>query len=274
MTLPAPSDDWFLPDEDAVLQMRRVRVRRGTTDILGPLDWTVRAGQRWIVMGPNGAGKSTLLQLAAARLHPTAGDVGVLDEVLGAVDVFELRPRIGLSSAQLAAQVPANETVQDAVVTASYGITGTWRERYETEDRARALGLVATWGLSRLAHRAFGTLSDGERKRVLIARALMTDPELLLLDEPAAGLDLAGREDLVRQLTALATDEDAPALVLVTHHLEDVPPGFTHALLLRAGGVVAAGPIESTLTEEHLSSAFGTDLKVTRTGGRYTAVAR
>lgn len=274
MTTPAPPDDWFLPDEDAVLQLRRVRVRRGATDILGPLDWTVRAGQRWIVMGPNGAGKSTLLQLAAARLHPTAGDVGVLDEVLGAVDVFELRPRIGLSSAQLAAQVPANETVQDAVVTAAYGITGTWRERYETEDRARALGLVATWGLSRLAHRAFGTLSDGERKRVLIARALMTDPELLLLDEPAAGLDLAGREDLVRQLTALATDEDAPALVLVTHHLEDVPPGFTHALLLRAGGVVAAGPIESTLTEEHLSAAFGTDLKVTRTGGRYTAVAR
>ncbi|KWW41253.1 putative ABC transporter ATP-binding protein YlmA [Micrococcus luteus] len=274
MTTPAPPDDWFLPDEDAVLQMRRVRVRRGTTDILGPLDWTVRAGQRWIVMGPNGAGKSTLLQLAAARLHPTAGDVGVLDEVLGAVDVFELRPRIGLSSAQLAAQVPANETVQDAVVTAAYGITGTWCERYETEDRARALGLVATWGLSRLAHRAFGTLSDGERKRVLIARALMTDPELLLLDEPAAGLDLAGREDLVRQLTALATDEDAPALVLVTHHLEEVPPGFTHALLLRDGGVVAAGPIESTLTEEHLSAAFGTDLKVTRTGGRYTAVAR
>lgn len=274
MTTPAPPDDWFLPDEDAVLQMRRVRVRRGTTDILGPLDWTVRAGQRWIVMGPNGAGKSTLLQLAAARLHPTAGDVGVLDEVLGAVDVFELRPRIGLSSAQLAAQVPANETVQDAVVTAAYGITGTWREWYETEDRARALGLVATWGLSRLAHRAFGTLSDGERKRVLIARALMTDPELLLLDEPAAGLDLAGREDLVRQLTALATDEDAPALVLVTHHLEEVPPGFTHALLLRDGGVVAAGPIESTLTEEHLSAAFGTDLKVTRTGGRYTAVAR
>ena len=256
------------------LAVHELRKRYGANEALKGVDLTVGEGELVGLLGPNGAGKSTLLQLAAARLHPTAGDVGVLDEVLGAVDVFELRPRIGLSSAQLAAQVPANETVQDAVVTAAYGITGTWRERYETEDRARALGLVATWGLSRLAHRAFGTLSDGERKRVLIARALMTDPELLLLDEPAAGLDLAGREDLVRQLTALATDEDAPALVLVTHHLEDVPPGFTHALLLRAGGVVAAGPIESTLTEEHLSSAFGTDLKVTRTGGRYTAVAR
>ena len=257
-----------------MLSFDKVSTYYGKIQALHDVSVEVKKGEIVTLIGANGAGKSTLLQLAAARLHPTAGDVGVLDEVLGAVDVFELRPRIGLSSAQLAAQVPANETVQDAVVTAAYGITGTWRERYETEDRARALGLVATWGLSRLAHRAFGTLSDGERKRVLIARALMTDPELLLLDEPAAGLDLAGREDLVRQLTALATDEDAPALVLVTHHLEEVPPGFTHALLLRAGGVVAAGPIESTLTEEHLSAAFGTDLKVTRTGGRYTAVAR
>ena len=253
-----------------MISLTGIEKRYSTHVAIGPIDLDLPAGGITALIGPNGAGKSTLLQLAAARLHPTAGDVGVLDEVLGAVDVFELRPRIGLSSAQ----VPANETMQDAVVTAAYGITGTWRERYETEDRARALGLVATWGLSRLAHRAFGTLSEGERKRVLIARALMTDPELLLLDEPAAGLDLAGREDLVRQLTALATDEDAPALVLVTHHLEEVPPGFTHALLLRDGGVVAAGPIESTLTEEHLSAAFGTDLKVTRTGGRYTAVAR
>ena len=257
-----------------VLSFSGIGVTRGAQKLLDDVSWEVEEGERWVVVGPNGAGKSTLLNVAAGRMHPSTGVAGILGEVLGAVDVFELRPRIGLSSAQLAAQVPANETVQDAVVTAAYGITGTWRERYETEDRARALGLVATWGLSRLAHRAFGTLSDGERKRVLIARALMTDPELLLLDEPAAGLDLAGREDLVRQLTALATDEDAPALVLVTHHLEEVPPGFTHALLLRDGGVVAAGPIESTLTEEHLSAAFGTDLKVTRTGGRYTAVAR
>ncbi|MFB1428053.1 ABC transporter ATP-binding protein [Micrococcus endophyticus] len=274
MTLPAPSDDWFLPDEDAVLQMRRVRVRRGQTDILGPLDWTVRAGERWIVMGPNGAGKSTLLQIAATRLHPTGGEVAILEEVLGAVDVFELRPRIGLSSAQLAAQVPHEEKVQDAVVTAAYGVTGTWRESYEDEDRMRALGLVSSWGLSRLAHRRFGTLSEGERKRVLIARSLMTDPELLLLDEPAAGLDLAGREALVAQLSELARDEDAPALVLVTHHLEEVPPGFTHALLLRDGHAVAAGPIEQTLTEGHLSAAFDTPLRVTRTGGRYTAVAQ
>lgn len=266
-------DDIFAPDSDAVLQLRGVTVRRETKNLIEDVDWTVREGERWIVMGPNGAGKSTLLQVAAARMHPTTGDVGILDEVLGAVDVFELRPRIGLSSAQLAQQVPDGEKVQDAVVTASYGVTGRWREEYEVEDEGRALALITQWGLSRLAHRRFGTLSEGERKRVLIARALMTDPELMLLDEPAAGLDLAGRENLVAQLTEVAEDEFAPALVLVTHHLEEVPPGFTHALLLRDGQVVTAGPIEQTLTEEHLSAAFGMPLKVSQHDGRYAAVA-
>ncbi|GGK39397.1 iron ABC transporter ATP-binding protein [Micrococcus flavus] len=270
---PAAFEEPFTPDEDAVLQLHGVTVRRGAKDILAGVDWTVRAGERWIVMGPNGAGKSTLLQIAASRMFPTSGEVGILDEVLGAVDVFELRPRIGLSSALLANQVREEETVQDAVITASYGMTGRWREEYELEDRARALGLVSEWGLARLAHRRFGTLSEGERKRVLIARALMTDPELLLLDEPAAGLDLAGREALVAQLTALAEDEAAPATVLVTHHVEEVPPGFTHALLLSEGAAVAAGPLEETLTSERLSEAFGTALKVTRADGRYTAVA-
>ena len=270
---PVVEHDVFTPDEDAVLQLRDVAVRRGAKQILAGIDWTVRAGERWVVMGPNGAGKSTLLQIAASRMFPTSGDVAILDEVLGAVDVFELRPRIGLSSALLANQVRDDETVQDAVITASYGMTGRWREEYEVEDRARALGLVSEWGLSRLAHRRFGTLSEGERKRVLIARALMTDPELLLLDAPAAGLDVAGREALVGQRSELAADEDAPATVLVTHHLEEVPPGFTHALLLADGAVVHAGPLEETLTAEHLSTAFGTPLRVTRADGRYTAVA-
>ncbi|MDO5634812.1 MAG: ABC transporter ATP-binding protein [Micrococcus sp.] len=269
-----PADaDLFEPDEDAVLQLRGVTVRRGTKDLLREVSWTVREGERWIVMGPNGAGKSTLLSVASARLHPTRGDVGILDEVLGAVDVFELRPRIGLSSATLATQVPGSETVQNAVVTAAYGVTGRWREQYELDDEGRALALIHRWGLARLAHRRFDTLSEGERKRVLIARALMTDPELLLLDEPAAGLDVAGREDLLRSLSQVAADEDAPALVLVTHHLEEVPPGFTHALLLREGGVVAAGTIADTLTSRHLSEAFGMALTVQERAGRYTGRA-
>lgn len=265
--------DLFIPSGDSVLELAAVTVSRGGKELVREISWQVREGERWIIMGPNGAGKSTLLQVAAARLHPSAGMVGILDEVIGAVDVFELRPRIGLSSAALATQLPENETVLNAIVTASWGVTGRWNERYESFDEDRARDLAAQWGLDGLEDRRFGTLSEGERKRVLIARALMTDPELLLLDEPAAGLDLAGRESLVSSLTELAQDEDAPALVLVTHHLEEVPPGFTHALLMRGGSVVAAGELETTLTEQNLSETFGVPLKVSVTEGRYTAVA-
>ncbi|QCU78093.1 ABC transporter ATP-binding protein [Citricoccus sp. SGAir0253] len=263
-----------LPSGEAVVEMSGVGVRRGSKELLDGVDWQVREGERWIVMGPNGAGKSTLLQVASTRMHPTTGMVGILDEVLGAVDVFELRPRIGLSSAGLAQQLPGRETVLDAVLTASWGVMGRWREGYDAQDEDRARRLLWQWGLSGFEDRRFGTLSEGERKRVLVARALMSDPELLLLDEPAAGLDLAGRETLVRALTRLAEDPAAPALVLVTHHVEEVPPGFTHALLMRRGRVVAAGPLEETLTEDNLSTAFGLPLRVTRDAGRYAAVAR
>ncbi len=265
--------DLFIPSGDSVLEMAGVSVSRGGKELVREISWQVREGERWIIMGPNGAGKSTLLQVAAARLHPSAGMVGILDEVIGAVDVFELRPRIGLSSAALATQLPETETVLNAIVTASWGVTGRWNEGYESFDEDRARDLAAQWGLEGLEDRRFGTLSEGERKRVLIARALMTDPELLLLDEPAAGLDLAGRESLVSSLAELAQDEDAPALVLVTHHLEEVPPGFTHALLMRGGAVMAAGELETTLTEQNLSETFGVPLKVSVTEGRYTAVA-
>lgn len=266
--------EWFTPSGESVLEMAGVGVRRGSKELLQDVSWQVREGERWIIMGPNGAGKSTLLQVAASRMHPTTGMVGILDEVLGAVDVFELRPRIGLSSAALAQQLPAGETVLNAVLTASWGVMGRWNESYDSVDEERARHLIWQWGLRGYEDRRFGTLSEGERKRVLVARALMTDPELLLLDEPAAGLDLAGRETLVRALTRLAADPDAPALVLVTHHVEEVPPGFTHALLMRQGSVVAAGPLAETLTEDNLSAAFGLPLKVTVTEGRYTAVAR
>ncbi|WP_396187640.1 ABC transporter ATP-binding protein [Citricoccus sp.] len=270
----ATDPELFTPSGESVVEMAGVGVRRGTKDLLSEVSWQVREGERWIIMGPNGAGKSTLLQVASTRMHPTTGMVGILDEVLGAVDVFELRPRIGLSSAALAQQLPDGETVLNAVLTASWGVMGRWNETYDTVDEERARRLIWQWGLSGYEERRFGTLSEGERKRVLVARALMTDPELLLLDEPAAGLDLAGRETLVRALTRLASDLAAPALVLVTHHVEEVPPGFTHALLMRQGRVVAAGPLEQTLTEDHLSTAFGLPLKVTRVDGRYSAVAR
>ena len=256
-----------------VLALSGVSVVRGRSTLLDAVDWEVSEGERWVILGPNGAGKTTLLQLAAAHLHPTTGSVSILGETLGAVDVFELRPRIGLSSAALAERLPAQETVRDVVLTASYAVVGRWRERYDTLDTARADELLEALGVAHLAGRLFGTLSEGERKRVQIARALMTDPELMLLDEPAAGLDLGGREDLVRRLGVIAEDLDSPALVLVTHHVEEIPPGFTHLLLLRGGRVVADGPLETTLTSRLLSETFGLRLEVARTWGRFTARA-
>ncbi|GCE75206.1 ABC transporter ATP-binding protein [Cellulomonas biazotea] len=256
-----------------VLDLQAVTIRRGSTTILDEVSWTVREGERWVVLGRNGAGKTTLLQVASGRMHPTQGSAELLGERLGQVDVFELRPRIGLSSAALADRIPSGETVRDVVLTAAYGVTGRWRESYEELDEQRAADLLRAFGVERLADRYFGTLSEGERKRVQIARSLMTDPELLLLDEPAAGLDLGGREELVAALAELAGDPRSPVLVLVTHHVEEVPPGFTHLLLLRDGQVHAAGPVEDVLTAENLSGAFGLDLVVERVGNRWSARA-
>ncbi|CAN5602058.1 ABC transporter ATP-binding protein [soil metagenome] len=254
-----------------VLQLRGVTVTRGGTALLDAVDWAVEEGDRWVVLGPNGAGKTTLLQVAAAQLHPTRGEAWILGERLGAVDVFELRPRIGLTSAALADRLPPGERVADVVLTASYAVVGRFRESYEHVDEARTAQLLARLGLEHLGDRLFGTLSEGERKRVQIARALMTDPELLLLDEPAAGLDLGAREDLVRRLGDLAEEFAAPTTALVTHHVEEIPPNFTHVLMLRDGRVVADGPLETTLTAAALSECFGMPLTLERTGPRWTA---
>ncbi len=256
---------------ESVVEMQGVDVVRGQTYLLHGVDWTVEADQRWVVLGPNGAGKTTLLQLAAAQMHPTRGVVTLLGETLGAVDVFELRPRIGLTSAALAQRIEPGERTGDVVLSAGYAVVGRWRERYDVHDLSRAAMLMQQWGVTPMAHRPFGTLSEGERKRVQIARALMPDPELLLLDEPGAGLDLAGREDLVARLSDLAKYHYAPAQVLVTHHVEEIPPGYTHALLLRQGAVVTAGPADDVLTAEALSETFGLSLSLTRTDGRFTA---
>jgi iron complex transport system ATP-binding protein len=259
---------------DPVLELAGVTVRRGQATLIHGVDWTVEEDERWVVLGPNGAGKTTLLQVASAQIHPTSGVAGILGEVLGTVDIFELRPRIGLTSAALAETIPRRERVHDVVVSASYGVIGRWREHYDELDHERASALLREVGAAHLTERTFGTLSEGERKRVQIARALMTDPELLLLDEPAAGLDLGGREDLVATLSMLAYDDASPATVLVSHHVEEIPPGFTHALLMRQGGVVAAGPLEEVLTEEVVSATFGMPLRLSRDDGRWTARRR
>ncbi|MCP2332105.1 iron complex transport system ATP-binding protein [Actinoalloteichus cyanogriseus DSM 43889] len=259
---------------DLVIRMDGVGVRRNRNDLLSGVDWSVELDERWVVLGPNGAGKTTLIRLAGAEMHPSSGTVHLLEERLGGVDVFELRPRIGVCSAATAQRVPGEEIVRDVVVSASYAVIGRWRERYDELDTGRAEELLAALGVGHLADRPFGTLSEGERKRTLIARALMADPELLLLDEPAAGLDLGGREDLVARLSQLALDPDAPAMVLVTHHVEEIPPGFTHAMLLRDGAVVAQGLLDEVLTEENLSATFGQDLSLERSGDRFFARRR
>ena len=257
----------------AVVELADASVVRGATPLLSAVTWSVDESDRWVVIGPNGAGKTTLLQLLAAQIHPTDGMVSVLGDILGAVDVFELRPRIGVTSAALADRIPRGEAVGNVVVSASYAVMGRWHEQYDAADFQRAGRLMRQLRVEHLGKRTFGTLSEGERKRVQIARALMTDPELLLLDEPAAGLDLAGRESLVETLSEIVADPDAPAVVLVTHHLEEIPPGMTHALLLRGGRVVAAGPIGEVLTDELMSETFGLPLHVDRTDGRWSARA-
>ncbi len=258
----------------AVIDLADVTVVRGGATLLDTISWSVDESERWVIIGPNGAGKTTLLQVISAQLHPTSGVAGILGEVLGTVDVFELRPRIGLTSAALADRLPRGERVHDVVVSASYAVIGRWRERYDDLDHARAEELLTQLGIGALADRTFGTLSEGEKKRVQIARALMTDPELLLLDEPAAGLDLAGREGLVRTLSELTQEPYAPATVLVTHHVEEIPTGITHCLLLKQGRVVGAGPLTETLTSAALSETFDLPLTLAEDGGRFTARAR
>ncbi|MCT9001206.1 ABC transporter ATP-binding protein [Microbacterium memoriense] len=257
-----------------VLEFADVVVRRNSRNIVDHVDWTVTDDQRWVILGPNGAGKTTILQLAATLLHPTAGSVTILDETLGRTDVFELRPRIGFASSAMARRIPADETVLDVVLTAAFSVLGRWNEEYEGIDEKRARRVLAEWKLEHLAERTFGTLSDGEKKRVQIARAVMTDPEMLLLDEPTASLDLGAREELLGLLGGYAQEPTTPAMIMVTHHVEEIPVGFTHVLLLRDGEIVAQGPLADALTAENLSATFGTDIVLNEDAGRYAARAQ
>ncbi len=258
---------------DVVVAMRGVSVVRDGFALLDKVDWTVRDSERWVVIGPNGAGKTTLLKVAAAALHPTRGQVRLLGERLGHTDVSELKQRIGLASISVGDDLPPTETARNVIITAAYGRVGRWREDYDDPDVARADSLLAGLGVAGLGNRPYGSLSEGERRRVLVARSLMSNPELVLLDEPAAGLDLGTREDVVRRLGLLATMTSGPAIVMVTHHLEEIPAGFTHVLLLRAGAVVASGPLPLTLTSEALGETFGVSLIVEHSAQRWTARA-
>ncbi|AQQ15046.1 putative ABC transporter ATP-binding protein YlmA [Corynebacterium glaucum] len=258
-------------DEDLLIDFQNVSFVRGGKTLVGPVDWQVELDERWVVVGPNGAGKTTLIRMASAQEFPSSGVAFVLGEQLGKTDMRDLRAAIGITSSAIAQRVPDDEKVGDLVVSAGYAIMGRWREEYEGMDYEQALEVLEQVGAMHLIDRTWGTLSDGERKRVLVARAVMTNPELLILDEPAAGMDLGGREDLIGYLGDLALDPDAPAIVMITHHLEEIPFGFTHAMLLDEGSVVAQGLIEDVLTSENVSKAYHQPIEVTYDDGRYFA---
>lgn len=252
-----------------ILDFNNITVSRDGKPIINNIDWQVESNQRWVIIGPNGAGKTTLLRIAAAQIQPTSGTAKILGHTLGSVDVFELKTRIGFASNALSQHIPNSETVLDAVMTASYGVTGRWNEKYEDVDKRRANRVLAEWQLDGYGDRPFGTLSDGEKKRAQIARSVMTDPELLLLDEPVASLDMSAREHTIEVLSNYAQAPTAPAIVMVTHHIEEIPRGFTHALILSKGQVFAAGELSSTITSEKVTQAFGYPLQVTDESGRF-----
>ncbi|AZA11254.1 putative ABC transporter ATP-binding protein YlmA [Corynebacterium gerontici] len=258
-------------DPDLLLDFDGVEFIRGGNTLVGPVNWQVELDERWVIIGPNGAGKTSLMRLAAAEEFPSKGRLWVLGERIGKTDMRDLRAAIGMSSAALANRIPNNENVGDLVISAGYAILGRWREEYDELDRERATDILEQVGAYHLIDRTWGTLSEGERKRVLVARALMTDPELLLFDEPGAGMDLGGREDLVSYVGDLAMDPDAPAMVMITHHVEEIPVGFTHAMLLDEGKVVAQGLIEDVMTSENLTRAFHQPIELSEIDGRYFA---
>ncbi|MCQ4620175.1 ABC transporter ATP-binding protein [Corynebacterium sp. CCUG 71335] len=258
-------------DPDLLIDFRGVDFRRGGNVLVGPVDWKVELDERWVVIGPNGAGKTSLIRMAAAQEHPSSGTAFVLGEQLGRTDMRDLRAVIGMTTSELGDRVPADELVEDLVLSGGYAVVGRWREEYGEVDYEQVHDSLDHVGAFHLLGRRWGTLSDGEKKRVLIARAIMVNPELLIMDEPGAGLDLGGREDLVAYLGDLALDPDAPAIVMITHHVEEIPYGFTHAMLLSEGDVVAQGLVDDVLTSENLTKAYHQPITLTKEDGRFFA---
>jgi iron complex transport system ATP-binding protein len=249
----------------AVAHLSAVTLVREDRRVLDAIDWQVTAGERWVVLGRNGCGKTSLARIVALQLHPSSGTVDVLGERLGRTDVRSLRRRIGFASAALADSFRRELTAVDIVMTGREAALEPWWHPYDDTDRERALAALGRVGIRHLAHRSFGTLSSGERQRVVLARTTSMDPPLVILDEPTAGLDLAGREELVASLDALATAQPTVATVLVTHHVDEIPSSTTHALLLGATGtVVACGAIDAALTADALSSCFELPLSLER----------
>ena len=253
----------------AVFELREVRLRREGRPILTGIDWTICDGERWVVLGPNGAGKTTLVRILSTYLVASSGTVEALGRRIGRTNVQELRPRIGYLSPALAREIPQELTPRQVVDAAQAGAIFPWYVEPRRISRRRTDEALQRVGMGAPAERSFGSFSSGEQLRIQLARALVTQPDALLLDEPMASLDIGGRERLVRALGTIAAGA-TPAIVVVLHRLEDIPPGFTHALLVRHGRVLAAGPIGDVVTDARLSECFETPLSVTRVGQRWS----
>lgn len=254
-----------------VLSLQGVGFTRDGRHLLDGIDWDVTQDSRWIVLGANGSGKTSLVRISSLYEHPSRGTVDVLGERLGSTDVRTLRRRVALVSPALVDMIRPQLTGTEVVMCAKFAALEPWWHTYDDEDRSRAAQLLDAQGVGFAAHRRYGSLSSGERQRVLLARALMSEPGLILLDEPSAALDLGGRELLVDRLDALATDPASSPIVLVTHHVEEIPPAFTHLLALKGGRVLGAGPIDATLDDALLSECFEMPLTLARHGGRWSA---
>lgn len=265
-------DNTTPPTLPPALVMSGVRVIRGDRMIVSDVDWTVDRHQRWVVLGANGCGKTTLARIAALYDHASAGTVTVLGETVGRTDVRSLRKRVGFVSSAFVDLIRQDLIAADVVMCAINAALEPWWHTYTDDDRAAARAALASIGIGHLAESRFGSLSSGERQRVQLARALMTNPELLILDEPTAGLDLSGRESFVHDLDSVATD--GPAMILVTHHLEEIPETFDQVLVIGEGGIMAKGPIDTHLTEAVLSRSAGLDVAIERHGRRWAAHRR
>ncbi len=260
--------------DGSALEFVSVGLDRPGVTVLEGVDWAVGRGERWVVLGPNGCGKTTTFQLASGYLHPSRGTVSILGGRLGRVDVRALRKRVGIVSSAVAKKLLPGVSALEVVISGRNGDLEPWWGSYDDADRERAAGLLLEAGIAEVAGRPFGALSEGERQRVLLARALMSEPELLLLDEPAAGLDMGARERLVAFLGSVASGPASVTAVMVTHHVEEIPASFTHALLLRSGTVVAKGPLDEVMTSDLISLTFDVEVTVGSRQGRWSATSR
>lgn len=253
------------------LSLDNAQLVTANTRILDNVTWASAPSQHWVILGPNGAGKTSLVRAASGRLRLTSGHAQLDGVDVDTIPPAELATRVSLMSASSAAAILSGQSVKDLVRTAAWGISVHHGETYDPEDNTRAMDLLDAFGIAHLAERAFRTLSEGEAQRVLLARSLMSDPEILILDEPSAGLDLGARELLIGALEEIMCANNAPQLILVTHQLEEIPAGITHAALMARGSLLASGPIEDVITGATLSTAYELPLAAGKTSGRWWA---